>query len=299
MKKTTFSKIRLAEERTAYLFLSPILLGFLVFMVFPIVFSIVISFFDWNIVSGPRGRGFIGLENYIKVFQDRYFISSLKNTIYFTVVSVPLGMVLALIFAIQLNKNVYFRGAMRTFIFMPYVSNLIAVSIIFMALYSKNGPINMVLMALGVKDPPMWLASSKWAMSAIILMDIWRLFGFKTVIYLAALQAIPRELYESAEECGANGWQRIRYITISMLSPTTFFLLVTGIINAFKIFGEIWVMTDGGPGTSTYTMVYNIFKKAFIYHEAGFAAAITWIFIAMIFIITLIQWKGQKKWVHY
>jgi multiple sugar transport system permease protein len=154
-------------------------------------------------------------------------------------------------------------------------------------------------MDLGISDPPKWIASSKWALPAVMIMSVWGGLGYNTVIYLAGLQGIPKELYESADIDGANWWHKLIRITIPMLSPTTFFLLITNIISSFQVFGQINIMTQGGPGTSTTVIAYYIYLSGFRYYKMGYSASMAWFLFIAIFIVTLIQWKGQKKWVNY
>ena len=213
---------------------------------------------------------------------------------------VPIEIVLAMIIAVILEKAVYFKGFFRLVYFMPYISNIVAVSVVWMALYHPSqGPINQLLMAIGIKNPPLWLASSKWAMLALIIMSVWLGIGYCIVIYMAGLQGIPDEIYEAAKIDGANAIERFRYITLPYLSPTTFFLLIVRLIATFQVFGPINIMTEGGPGRATTVLVYHIYRTAFRFYQVGYASAVAFVLFLIILALTLVQWKAEKTWVTY
>lgn len=285
---------------TGYLFIGPNLLGFLLLTFLPVIFSLFVSFTDWNIFKGLKGMKFVGLQNYINMFQDLWFTSSIWNNVLYAIGTIPVILILALFTAVILNDRVYGKNIIRTMFFMPYISNIVAISAIWLMLYNPSyGPINQFLMTLGVKNPPNWIASTRWALPSVMIMSIWGGIGYNAVIYLAGLQGIPKELYESAEIDNANWWKKLRHITIPMLSPTTFFLLVTNIISSFQVFGQINIMTQGGPGRATTVIAYYIYLSGFRYYKMGYAASMAWFLFITIFVITLLQWKGQKKWVNY
>lgn len=285
---------------TAYAFLLPSLIGFALFMLYPVVFSIYLSFSDWSFFSGFSGIKFIGLKNYAKLFDDFYLTASLSNNLFLSLMSVPLTIVLSLILASFLNLNIRFRGAVRTLVFMPYIATLVAVAIVFGALYHPEyGPINSFLRAVGIADPPRWLSDVKWALPSVSFLWSWKHLGYMTVIFMAGLQSIPRIYYEAARIDGAGSLRQFLVITWPLVSPTTFFLAVTGVMNSLKIFPEIKILTEGGPGTSTYTMVYHIYTEAFENYRMGYAATLALLFFFITMIVTLIQWAFQKKWVNY
>ncbi|NLA57673.1 MAG: sugar ABC transporter permease, partial [Firmicutes bacterium] len=229
-------KKRLRENLTGYLFIAPNLVAYLLLTILPVIFVFYISFTDWDVVSGIGGIRFIGLDNYRELPYDVWFTDSLKNNIRYTVLVVPISLVLSLLVALALNDKIFAPAPVRTMFFVPYVANVVAISAVWMALYHpKYGPINAFLRYLGVNEPPAWLASTKWALPAIMIMNIWGGLGYNAVIYLAGLQTIPRELYEAAEIDGATGFQRLTQITLPMLTPTIFFLLITSIIGAFQL----------------------------------------------------------------
>lgn len=288
------------ETLSGWLFILPSVVGFGVLMFIPIVFSLVLSFTDWNFLSGIQSINFIGLENFINMWSDRWFTDSLINNIIFVSVTVPLTMIIALLTAIGLNNGVFFKTSIRLMVFMPYVSSVVALSIVWAVLFSPSeGPINAFLSSIGVNDPPGWLASSKWALPAIIIMTIWANIGYNMVIFLAGLQNIPKNLYEAAKIDGAGPIGTFFNITVPMLSPTTFFVLITSIIHSFQVFVAIFIMTQGGPGTSTSVMTFYIYQTGFSFYNMGYASAMAWILFIFLFFVTFIQWRGQKKWVNY
>ncbi|WP_252227013.1 carbohydrate ABC transporter permease [Caldicoprobacter algeriensis] len=290
----------LKKNITGYLFIAPNLIGFMVLTFIPVLFSLVVSFTEWNLFTGTENIRFVGLKNYLYMFSDVWFIDSLKNNLMYTVVTISLALSISLFIAIILNDKVYGRNIIRAMFFMPYISNIVAISAIWLALYNPNyGPLNQFLMSIGIDNPPQWLASSKWALPAIMIMSIWGGLGYNVVVYLAGLKGIPKELYEAADIDGANSWHKLRHVTIPMLSPTIFFLLITGIISSFQVFGQINIMTQGGPARATTVIAYYIYLSGFRYYKMGYAAAMAWFLFIGIFIVTLIQWRGQKKWVNY
>lgn len=287
------------ENMIGYIFVGPNLIGFSLFLIIPVIMTFLVSFTEWNFAAGLKGIKFVGLKNYFEMWSDHWFISSLINNLYYTLGTVPLTMFLALLSAIILNKYVFGKNVLRLFFFLPYISNIVAVSVVWFIMYSSSGPITMLVKFFGVQDPPYWLADQKWALPAIMLMMIWHNVGYNMIIYLAGLQNVPKELYEASQIDGANSLQKFVNITLPMLSPTTFFILITTIISSFKIFGPINIMTHGGPGTATTVLVYYIYTAAFQFYKMGPATAMSIIMFIIIFIITYFQWQGQKKWVNY
>lgn len=282
-----------------YAFIAPNYILMLVFSIFPIFFSLSLSFTSWDLVSGFDNIKFVGFENFTQMAKDPLFSKSLINNVYFTAVTVPLTMVIGLLFAIVLNDKVFGRSLFRLVFYIPNISNIVAVSLIWAILYSKHGPLVSALNAMGIKDVPNFLASEKWAMPAVMFMSIWIAVGYCILVYIGGLQGIPEELYEAATIDGANGWRKFLNVTLPMLSPTTFFILITQIIGSFKVFGQIQLMTDGGPIGATTVLVYYIYTLAFRFYKFGYASAIALVLFVIIMVITLIQWRGQKKWVNY
>ncbi|MBM7571261.1 carbohydrate ABC transporter permease [Aquibacillus albus] len=287
------------EKWAGIFFIAPQLIGTSILVILPIFATFFISFTDWTFIQGLGNMNFIGLENYEKLLKDERFIQSIVNNIWL-IASVPITMILALFLAIIINKNVYFKSFFKVVYFMPYISSIVAVAIVFQLLFHPSyGPINEFLMMLGIENPPRWLADSNWALVSVIIISVWTSIGFSLIIYLAALQNISIELYEAAEIDGATAWDKFIHITVPMLAPTNFFLLITGVIGSFKAFELIVVLTDGGPGYSTSVIVYYLYEQAFENLRSGYASAISILLLILLLAITLIQWFGQKKWVNY
>ncbi|MCU6793190.1 sugar ABC transporter permease [Paenibacillus sp. WQ 127069] len=297
--KARSNKLRLRENLDGWLFLSVSLVGYLLFRFIPIVFSLVLSFCDWNLISGLKGIRFVGLDNFAELLHDQWFISSLMNTFYFAFVSVPISIGLSLLVAVIVNQSVYGKGLIRLLLYSPHISSMVAISVIWAILYSPSfGPINMFLKSIGISNPPGWISSSTWAMPSLIIMSIWQSIGYNMVIMLAGLQGIPKDYYEAAEVDGANLFQKFKIITIPLMSPTLFFVMITSVIGSFQIFAQVNIMTQGGPGTSTSVLVYYIYNVAFNYNRMGYANSIAWVLFVIILVLTLWQWRQQKKWVH-
>jgi multiple sugar transport system permease protein len=291
------SPLRRQETVTGYLFLLPNIVGFLVFSSVPVLATLSISLLDWDLIRTPR---FVGIDNYVKLLtDDLVFRKVLFNTAYFVVGTVPAGVALSLLLALAMNANVRGIAVFRAIFFIPVISASVAVAMMWRWLYNTDfGLINSSLLSIGLPAIP-WLSSTAWAMPAVILMAIWKSLGYNMVIFLAGLQSIPAHLHEAAAIDGANGLQRFRHITLPLLAPTTFFVLVISVIGSFQVFDLAFVLTKGGPGDATNTMVMYIYNQAFQFFHMGYAASIAWVLFAIIFVITLIQHQLQKRWVHY
>ena len=282
----------------AYSFILPNLLGFFIFTFVPIVFSLLLSFCEWN--SGGEIK-FIGLDNFIRMFsKDNSFWIALKNTIYYTVVTVPVSLALALFLAILMNKPLKGRVFFRSVLFFPYVASLVAIAVVWMALFNPDrGPVNSILMAIGIENPPRWAASTTWAMPTIIGLTVWKGMGYYMIVYLAALQGVSRDLYEAASLDGATRWQQFVNITWPCVTPTTFYILMMLIVATFKSYDIMYITTQGGPGEATKVLAYHIYNTAFVSSQFGYASAIAMILLAMIVVITLIQFKFEKRFTSY
>ncbi len=295
MKKGKFE-----ENLVGYLLILPSFIGFLMFMVYPFLFSLFISFMKWNMFKGLEGSTFVGFDNYVKAINDEYFIAGLQNNLKMLFIAVPILLIVSLIVANFMNTKLFMKGPLRTIYFMPYVTTVTAAAIVFAALFHQDfGPVNAILRSVGVENPPAWLGSVDWALPTIGIFWIWRMLGYCMLIYLSGLQGISPSFYEAASIDGANAFQKFRYITMPLVSPTTFFLAVTMGIFSLSIMAEAKVMTNGGPGKSTYTMGLVIYREAFEKYDMGYAAAIATVFFSIILVITIVQWIGQKKWVNY
>ena len=269
-------------------------------MVYPLVFTALLSFSNWSFFAGLDGINFIGLENYRDLANDFYLGASIGNNFVLSLLAVPITIFSALVLAVILNQKVFMQGFVRSLVFMPYVATLVAVAIVFGALFQPNyGPVNNFLRAIGVSSPPGWLGDVRWALPSIAIIWIWKNLGYMTVIFMAGLQTIPSTYYEVAQIDGANALQKFFRITVPLVSPVTFFLAITGLMNSFKVFPEINVLTKGGPGTATYVMVYHIYVQAFESYKMGYASTLAMVFFAITMSITLVQWLAQKKWVKY
>ncbi|WP_159885092.1 carbohydrate ABC transporter permease [Paenibacillus puerhi] len=285
------------QNLAGYLFILPNMLGVLTFFVIPALFSLVIMLTDYQYTK-PDVQ-FVGLDNFVRLFQDEVFYVSLKNTALF-LASVPVSMMIAFFVALILNRSVYMRGLLRAMYFMPYITSGVAVAFVWMLLFQPTeGPINQLLRSFGVANPPGWLSTMETSMFAIDIIWIWFMLGYNMIIYLAALQEVPTELLEAGKIDGAGTWRTVWSIIFPLVSPTSFLLLITGLIASMKTFGLIEAVTQGGPGSSTTILSLFIYHNAFRYYEMGYASAISWVLFAMIFLITMLQWVAQKRWVHY
>ena len=282
--------------KVALPFLFPYLAGFIVFTAGPLLFSASLSFMKWDVFTPPR---FIGLGNFIKLVSDPIFWKSLLNTSYFAVLAVPLGLFTGLFAAILMNRKLPGIRFFRALYFMPVFTPMVAVAVVWIWLYEPSyGLLNSLLALIHIKGPN-WLGDEHWAMFSIVIMSVWKGFGYSMVIYLAALQDIPREYYEVADIDGATGWARFWKITFPLLSPITFFLLVMNVITSMQVFDQMYVMTRGGPNDATLTAVYYLYKNGFEWFKMGYGSSIAWALATIILILTFIQLKLQKKWVFY
>ncbi len=285
------------EALAAYLFLGPNIIGFLIFTAIPVVAALVIAFYDWDLLLGSE---YIGLENFRELlFDDENFRAAFVNTMVFTVANVALSVAIGL--AVALLVNLSLRGIVlfRSIFLLPYVTVTVALSLVWKWLYLPEiGLINRTLGVVGI-DGPRWLTDTTWAMPALIFLSVWKTFGYNMVLFLAGLQNIPEHLYDAAKVDGASPFQRFRDITLPMLSPTMFFVVVISIIGSFQVFDQALVMTAGGPGTATTTLVLYIYQRGFQSGYMGYAAAIAWMLFAVVFIFTLIQFRIQRRWVSY
>ncbi|WP_349947803.1 sugar ABC transporter permease [Lacrimispora sp. BS-2] len=286
------------ENRYGWLFISPYLIFFTVFTGIPFVIAIVMSFLNMKYITRLDNLKFVGLQNFIKVFTNKEIMASLIRTFQYSLVYVPLIMILGFVLAFMLNNGVYMKKAMRSLVFMPYVSNMVAVAVIFKVLLGNNSPVIVALRNMGF-DPPLLLLNLKLALPTVAMISVWKGVGLNMVVYLGALQEVPAELLEAAQIDGATKWQRIRSIIIPMISPTTFFLVISSIIGSFQNFTCIQALTEGGPGQATTVMSVNIVRTAFTKYETSLASAMAFVMFALVMIVTLIQWRGQKKWVNY
>ena len=284
-----------SNERVGYLFILPSFIHLVVFLFIPLVFSLVLSFHEWDrptITDAP----YIGLENYDFLMGDRRFWQAMLNSAYYTALAVPFGMAISLGIALIMNQKLKGIYIFRTLFFMPVISSWVAVSIIWLTLLDPTvGIVNYVLSLVGL-PPVNWLGDPRTAMPALVLIAIWKGAGFNMVIWLAGLQSIPKELYEVAAIDGASRWRTFWSITLPLLAPTTFFLAITGVIGSFQVFSPVYVITKGGPLSATDVAVFHIYRRAFDEFDFGYASAQAWVLFAVIFAATLLQlWYMRRR----
>jgi multiple sugar transport system permease protein len=284
-------------------FVAPWLIGFLVFTLGPMIVSAAASFSSWTMLSPPS---WVGLENYERIFaEDPLFVRSLWNTAYYALLSVPLLTLVGLLLALLLDQKLAGMKVFRSIFFLPSITNVVAVSILWIWVFNpESGLLNGALKALGLEGP-LWLQSESWAKPALVLMSLWGVGG-PMIIFLAALQGVPPELYEAAQLDGAGPGRRFFSITLPMISPALFFSVVINLIGSFQVFTQAFVMTgtaqpgtEGGPNNATLFMVLYLYKKAFQDFRMGYASALAWILFFLILLFTLLQKKFARRWVYY
>lgn len=284
------------EVRIGLLFISPWIVGFLAFTLYPVLASIYYSFCDYDVLSRPV---WIGALNYRDMFTDAVFWKSLVNTLYFTAFSLPLGLVLAFAVAVLLNNQVKMRPLFRTCFFLPSLVPLVAVAMLWLWIFNGSfGLLNYALGLLGIEGPN-WLSDEQWTKPALVLTTLWGVGG-SMVVYLAALQDVPRDLYESADIDGANAWHRIRHITFPMVSPVIYFNLVMGIIGSLQVFAGPYIMF-GGSGINRSALFYAtyIYENAFSYNQMGYACAMAWVLFLIILALTWAATRATRKHIYY
>ena len=291
------------SQPEGYLFLLPGLLIVLAFTVFPVIFAVVIGFTEWNLVAPPR---FVGLANFTNLFtQDVLFGQISVNMAFYVLTIVPLQTILSLVLALALSRPLRSMRIFRGIYYMPVITTIVAAAIVFQFMFDRDyGLINAPLWWLGDVlnirvSPPNWLGSSQWSKWAVVILTLWKNVGFTTLLFLAALQSLPKEVQEAALIDGANRRQRLFSITLPLISPTTFFVVVILVIGAFKLFDESFVMTRGGPAGSSMTAVMHIYQTAFNYSNMGKASAVALVLFAVILVVTLLQQRLQQRWVYY
>ena len=316
-KKRKMSRLERKNTLIAYSFLAPNFLGFAIFTLIPVVLSVVMSFTEWKGGSLTTMK-WVGLNNYATIFNSAkvgkqmaengflsgigYFFSkvdlgiALKNTVFFTVVTVPLSLICAILLALVLNRAVKGAVVFRAILFFPYVASMVAICVCWNFMLMKNGPVNQFMMFFGSTFNKSWTADSTMAMWAIVLVSVWRNMGYYMVIYLAALQGVPRELYEAATVDGANKMQQFFNVTLPQLRPTTFFASIMLIIGCFKIYDTVAIMTNGGPGRATKMLVLYIYNEAFTNFNYGVASAISMILLLIVLLVTILQFSMENRY---
>lgn len=289
----TKSKIQARRNFWGYLFILPNFLGFVAFMLVPILMSLYFSFTNYDVISTIE---FIGFENYINLFQDEQFIVAILNTLWFTVLTVPAGIILALLLAVLLNRQIRGISFFRTLVFIPVITSMVAVSLVWSMLYEENGGLLNTLLGYMNLPSVAWLTSTEMAMISIAIMSIWKGLGYNMTIFLAGLQGVPHDLYEAATIDGANAFQKFRKITVPMIGPTTYFVTLMALIGSLQVFDQVNIMTGGGPVNATRTIAFHLYQYGFQFYKMGYACAAAYVLFILVFIVSLIQNRSSKKW---
>jgi multiple sugar transport system permease protein len=287
---------RRGDGRIASGFLAPSLLGLLAFTAFPIIASLVIGFYDWPVLGD---RTFTGLKNYEALISNSEFRTAILNTIIFVLLYVPLNIVVSLGLAVWIGPKVRPRGLYRTLFFIPVVTPVVANAAIFALILSPNGLVDSLMQSWFGVQAPNFLGSTTWAMPAVVLLSIWQGFGYNMLVFSAALDGVPTSLTEAATIDGATPIQRFFRIRLPLITPSIFFAVVLTLISSFQVFTQAYVLTGGGPGNATTTMVLYLYEQGFQFFNLGVASAIAWVLFLIIMIITIFQFIGQKRWVNY
>ena len=296
-KKAAIGRVAKEEEFWGRLFVAPPFAGFCIFMAFPIVFALVASFSNWTGTNSILAN-FCGGRNYAELLVDPKFWKTVVTTIIY-MIGIPIGMILSLTIAVAMNRKIPGVKILRTMYYVPVVSSLVAVAILWAWVFNYDyGLFNVIIKKLTGLKGPNWLGDESWVKAAMVIFMVWKGLGTSIILYLSGLQSIPKDYYEAATIDGANSWQQFRNITIPLVSPVTFYLLITGIIGGFQVFVEVSVMTgSGGTNYSAATIVYYLWDKAFKNRQMGYGSAMAFILAILIFIVTYFNFKGQDKWV--
>lgn len=290
--KNKMSAIFQKQSFWAWIFILPALLGTLIFIIIPIFVSFGLSFTDWNLISKPQ---FAGFENYSGLFKDNIFYQVLFNTLFYALVTAVFSIIIPLILSVALDSKIKGSGFFKTAYFIPYVTPMIVIGIVWTWIFDPNyGILNWVL---GIGDNIKWLYDKNFAMPALIIVSVWKNIGYNMIIFLAGLQAIPESINEASEIDGATGIKRFFLVTLPLLSPTLFFVSIMTTISSFHVFDLIYLMTEGGPENSTTVMVYWLYKQAFEFFNIGKASAIAYVLFVIILGLTYVQWATRRKWV--
>jgi multiple sugar transport system permease protein len=292
------SRARRREALEGILYLSPWILGFLLFVAGPLLASIYFSFTKYNVLRPPQ---FIGLDNFTYALtQDALFYPSIWRTFYYTLLLVPLAMVGSLLVAVLLNQKLFFTASWRTFYFLPTLTPLVAAALLWRWMLNPDvGLVNYLLSRIGIEGPG-WLSSTTWAIPALVIMGLWAsVGGSRMIIFLAGLQDVPKELLESAEIDGAGTWSKFWNVTLPLITPTIFFNLILGIIFSLRTFEVAFIATNGGPARATWFISLHIYQNAFVSFDMGYASALSWLFFLIIFALTYLQFKLSGQWVFY
>ncbi|MCR8635456.1 carbohydrate ABC transporter permease [Paenibacillus radicis (ex Xue et al. 2023)] len=294
---TQTGKLMQREKWYGYMFISPMVIGYVLFLLGPIIAAFMMSFTNWSLIKEEE---FVGLANYTKAFTgDSVFWATVWNSFYFSIVFVPLNIVLTLALALLLKERILGVGFFRTAIFTPVVTSIVVWATVWKYIFqTDNGLVNSILRIFGLTGPA-WLYDLSLAMPTVIIITLLKGLGINMVIFLAALNDVPPMYYEAAKIDGAGRWKTFFNVTLPLITPSVFMVLVITMIGSLKVFGQIYVLTGGGPGTSTYVFVYYIYEQAFKMYEFGYASAVAFILFFIIFVLTVMQWGIRRKWVHH
>lgn len=290
------SRSKRNEALTGYLFITPYLIAFVLFTGIPFVSAFLMSFVNIKFISRLDDLQFVGLDNFIRFFQTPEDVAALGRSVIYSLIYVPVIMVLSFALAFLLNKGVFWSKGIRSMVFLPYVSNTVAVAVVFQLLLGPRGPFYLLQKFFGAENPVIPLLDQTWALPTTVLIAVWKGIGLNFLVYLGALQGVDKALIEAAEIDGATKWQQIKNVLIPAVAPTTFFLTISSIITSLQNFTIIQALTDGGPGQATTVMSVNIVDTAFVQYDTSYAGAQALVMFIIVMIITLIQWRGQKKW---
>ena len=286
-----------SEQRWAWLFLAPTIVGLLVLSAGPILAAFAIALTRWDLLTPPQ---FVGFDNFAALLSDGRFATALRNTTFYTVTSVPLGLVIGLGLALALNARIRGIAWIRTAYFLPVVTSTTAIALVWLWIYSpQGGLLNTALRAIGL-PAQRWIADPFWAMPAIVVMSVWQGLGTTVIIFLAGLQGIPTEYYDAASVDGAGRWARFRHVTLPLLTPSIFFTGILAFIGSFQVFDQVYVLArPGNPTSATTTLVYFIYDNGFKTFKMGYAAAASWILFLIVAVLTFVYFRTQRRWVHY
>lgn len=293
------SRRRLRHIIEGYLYLLPFILGYILFVGGPVLISLFLSFYKYDVLDEPR---FIGLDNYITAFtNDRLFWPSLQKTFYYAIVSVPLGIIGSLAVALLLNTRVKGTSFFRTLFFLPSLVPIVASTVLWIWLLQPDwGLVNLFIYELTGANGPRWFQSTEWALPGLISLALWTsIGGTRMIIFLAGLQGVPAELHDAAAIDGAGPWGRFLHVTMPMITPTIFFNLVLGVIGALQVFTSAFIATDGGPAYATWFYALHIYNNAFVFFKMGYACALAWLFMLIIVSLTYVQFSTASRWVYY
>lgn len=278
--------MKVTKSIIPYFLVSPYIIHLILFISFPVIFSIVLTFHKWNIISEMQ---FVGVDNYLRLFADRLFWKSILNTLTFLIVHIPLQIIIALALAYFLDQKIFFKGFFRASFFLPVIISGVVITMIWQQLYGyESGLLNEMLTKIGIGRVK-WLTDSKIAMMSIAIMATWKNVGLYVILFMVGLQSVPQRYYEAADVEGANQWQKFRYITLPAINPTMFMVVILSTIGGFSLFIEPYIMTGGGPLNSTLSAMLYIYKQAFEYYHMGYSATLGIFFALIIMIVVVIQ----------